>query len=68
MITKIEEARKNGDSLGSLLQCVIKNCPAGWGDPCFDKLNARLAQALMSIATVKGIEFGDGFGSIGRST
>ena len=62
MINKIEEARKNGDSLGAILQCVVKNCPAGLGDPCFDKLNARLAQALMSIATVKGIEFGDGFG------
>jgi len=62
MIAKIEEARKNGDSLGAILQCVVKNCPAGLGDPCFDKLNARLAQALMSIATVKGIEFGDGFG------
>jgi len=62
MIDKIEEARKKGDSLGSLLQCVVKNCPPGLGDPCFDKLNARLSQALMSIATVKGIEFGDGFG------
>ena len=63
MIAKIEEARKNGDSLGAVLECVIKNTPAGLGDPCFDKLNARLAQALMSIATVKGIEFGDGFGA-----
>jgi len=63
MITKIEEARKNGDSLGSTLQCIVKNCPVGLGDPCFDKLNARLAQALMSIATVKGIEFGAGFGA-----
>lgn len=63
MIAKIEEARKSGDSLGSVLQCVVKNCPAGLGDPCFDKLNARLAQALMSIATVKGIEFGEGFGA-----
>ena len=63
MIAKIEEARKNGDSLGSQLVCVVKNTPAGLGDPCFDKLNARLAQALMSIATVKAIEFGDGFGA-----
>ena len=63
MIAKIEEARKNGDSLGAVLECVVKNTPAGLGDPCFDKLNARLAQALMSIATVKGIEFGDGFGA-----
>lgn len=63
MIAQIEKARKNGDSLGSLLQCIVKNCPPGLGDPCFDKLNARLAQALMSIGTVKGIEFGDGFGA-----
>jgi len=62
MITKIEEVRKNGDSIGAILQCVVKGVPAGLGDPCFDKLNARLAHALMSIATVKGIEFGDGFG------
>ncbi len=62
MIAKIDEVRKNGDSIGAILQCVIKGVPAGLGDPCFDKLNARLAHALMSIATVKGIEFGDGFG------
>jgi chorismate synthase len=62
MIAKIEEVRKNGDSIGAILQCVIQNVPAGLGDPCFDKLNARLAHALMSIATVKGIEFGEGFG------
>jgi chorismate synthase len=62
MIAKIEEVRKNGDSIGAILQCVIKGVPAGLGDPCFDKLNARLSHALMSIATIKGIEFGDGFG------
>ena len=61
MIAKIDDARKNGDSLGGVLECVVKNTPAGLGDPCFDKLNARLSLALMSIATVKGIEFGDGF-------
>ena len=61
MVAKIEEARKNGDSLGAILQCVVKGAPAGLGDPCFDKLNARLAHALMSIASVKGVEFGDGF-------
>ena len=61
MVAKIEEVRKNGDSLGAILQCVVKGAPAGLGDPCFDKLNARLAHALMSIATVKGVEFGDGF-------
>jgi chorismate synthase len=63
MIAKIEEAGKRGDSLGSQLACVVKNCPPGLGDPCFDKLNARLAHALMSIAAVKGIEFGEGFGA-----
>ena len=63
MIAKIEEARKKGDSLGSVLECVVKDCPPGLGDPCFDKLNARLAHALMSIAAVKGVEFGDGFGA-----
>ncbi|MBI4309897.1 MAG: chorismate synthase [Candidatus Omnitrophica bacterium] len=63
MIAKIEEVRKRGDSIGGILQCVIQGVPAGLGDPCFDKLNARLAQALMSIATVKGIEFGEGFGA-----
>ena len=61
MIAKIEEVRKNGDSIGAILQCIVKGCPPGLGDPCFDKLNARLAHALMSIATVKGIEFGEGF-------
>ena len=63
MIAKIEEARQKGDSLGSQLACVVKNCPPGLGDPCFDKLNARLAHALMSIAAVKGVEFGEGFGA-----
>jgi chorismate synthase len=61
MVAKIEEARKNGDSLGAILQCVVKGVPAGLGDPCFDKLNACLAHALMSIAAVKGVEFGEGF-------
>lgn len=63
MIERIEEVRKGGDSIGGILQCVVQGVPAGLGDPCFDKLNARLAHALMSIATVKGIEFGEGFGA-----
>ena len=61
MIRLIEEVRKDGDSIGGILEAVINNCPAGLGDPAFDKLNSRLAAALMSIATVKGIEFGAGF-------
>ncbi len=61
MIRLIEEVRKDGDSIGGIIEAVVDGCPAGLGDPAFDKLNARLAAALMSIATVKGIEFGAGF-------
>ena len=61
MIQAIEEARKDGDSLGGIIEAVIQGCPPGLGDPCFDKLHARLAHGLLSIGTIKGIEFGDGF-------
>lgn len=56
----IEKARKDGDSLGGIISCVIKNCPAGLGEPVFDKLNAQLAKAVFSINAVKSIEFGSG--------
>lgn len=49
------------DSSGALVECVIKNVPAGIGEPVFDKLDARLAGAIMSIGAVKGVEVGDGF-------
>ena len=61
MIKKIEEARKNLDSIGGVVEAIIHGCPAGLGDPVFDKLNARLSYALMSIGTLRGIEFGLGF-------
>ena len=61
MIQRIEEVRKSGDSVGGIIEAIVQGCPPGLGDPVFDKLNARLAHALMSIATVKAIEFGDGF-------
>ncbi|MFA5088087.1 MAG: chorismate synthase [Candidatus Omnitrophota bacterium] len=61
MIRKIEEAARNSDSVGGIVEARVTGCPAGLGDPVFDKLNARLAQALMSIGTVRGVEFGDGF-------
>ncbi len=61
MIKLIEEVRKDGDSVGGIVEAVVQNCPPGLGDPAFGKLSARLAAALVSIATVKGIEFGDGF-------
>ena len=63
MIKRIEDARKDCDSLGGIIEAVIKGCPAGLGDPVFDKLNARLAYALMSIGTMRGVEFGEGFGA-----
>jgi len=61
MIARIEEARKDCDSLGGVIETVIQGCPAGLGDPVFDKLNARLAHAMLSIGTIRGIEFGAGF-------
>ena len=61
MIEAIDAARKNLDSLGGIIEGVIHGCPPGLGDPVFDKINARLAYAITSIGTVKGIEFGEGF-------
>jgi chorismate synthase len=61
MIRLIEMARDDGDSVGGVIETVIQHCPLGLGDPVFDKLDARLAHAMLSIGTTKGIEFGDGF-------
>lgn len=63
MIEKILEIRKNGDSAGGIIECIIDGCPAGIGSPVFDKLDAELAKAMLSIGAIKGIEFGDGFES-----
>lgn len=57
----IENAKNEGDSVGGIVELVIKNAPAGLGEPVFDKLSADLAKALTSIPSVKGIEFGSGF-------
>ena len=57
----IKETRQAGDTLGGIVQVVAKNVPAGLGEPVFDKLDARLAAALMSIGAVKGVEIGAGF-------
>ncbi len=56
-------AMKDSDSLGGIIECVVSNMPAGVGEPVFDKLDARLSHAIMSIGAVKGVEFGDGFSS-----
>jgi len=57
----IEELKKEGDSAGGVISCTIKGVPAGLGEPVFDKLDARLAAAVISIGACKGIEFGAGF-------
>ena len=61
MTELIEKVKKDGDSIGGIVEAVVKGCPLGLGDPCFDKLHARLGHALLSIGTIKGIEFGEGF-------
>ncbi len=61
MQKKIEELRKEGNSCGGIIECVIQGLPAGLGEPVFDKADALLAQAIMSIGAIKGIEFGSGF-------
>ena len=57
----LEKAVDSGDSLGSIVEIRIRNCPIGLGEPVFDKLNANLAKGLFSIPAVRGVEFGDGF-------
>lgn len=64
MIGLIEKARKAGDSVGGIIECVIRNAPAGLGSPVFEKLEARLAQAMLSIPATKGFEIGSGFGAV----
>jgi len=61
MITLIEEVRDDGDTIGGVISCVVKNVPKGLGEPIFDKLHASLGKALLSINAVKGVEFGSGF-------
>ena len=61
MVNALCEAKANGDSLGGIVEVVVKGCPPGLGEPVFDKLSADLAKAVMSIGAVKGIEIGAGF-------
>ncbi len=64
MIAHIEEIRKAGDSVGGIVGCVARGVPAGWGEPVFDKLEADLAKAVMSLPASKGFEVGSGFGGV----
>lgn len=61
MIAAIKEARDSGNSLGGVVKCVVRGCPPGLGDPVFDKLDATLAHAMMSIPATKAFAVGSGF-------
>ncbi len=61
MIALIDETRKNRDTIGGVVTCVIQGTPVGLGEPAFDKLHAELGKAMLSINAVKGFEYGSGF-------
>lgn len=61
MLERVDQIRKTGNSVGGVVTCVARNVPAGLGDPVFDKLEATLAAACMSLPAAKGFESGDGF-------
>lgn len=65
MAAAIDEAMQNGDTLGGTVTCYVENCPAGLGEPVFNKLQADLARAVMSIGTAKAFEIGIGFSAAG---
>lgn len=62
MTKVIEQFRDAHDSIGGTVTCVIRGVPTGLGEPCFDKLEAKLAHAMLSIPATKGFEIGSGFG------
>jgi chorismate synthase len=64
MIERIDQTRKSGDSLGGIVECVARNVPAGLGEPVFDKLEADLAKAILSIPACKGFDVGSGFAGV----
>ena len=61
MIERIKTIRADGNSVGGVIECVIRNCPPGLGEPIFDKLEADLAKAMLSLPATKGFEIGSGF-------
>jgi chorismate synthase len=64
MIARIDEARRAGDSLGGIVECVCRRVPPGLGEPVFDRLEADLARAMLSLPASKGFEIGSGFASV----
>jgi chorismate synthase len=61
MIAAVEAARKAGNSLGGTVSAALRGCPVGWGEPVFDRLEAELAKAMLSLPASKGFEIGSGF-------
>ncbi|MEN6509106.1 MAG: chorismate synthase [Smithella sp.] len=61
MEERLADVRKEGDTLGGVVEIIVRGCPAGLGEPVFDRMDADLAKGLMSIGTVKAVEIGDGF-------
>lgn len=61
IVAKVLEAREQKNSIGGIVECNVKGVPAGWGEPAFDKLDADLAKAIVSLGAVKGFEIGSGF-------
>jgi chorismate synthase len=61
MISRIKDIKKQGDTIGGTVTCVLQNVPIGLGEPVFDKLHAELGKAMLSINAVKGFEYGSGF-------
>ena len=64
MVNLIKSVRKEGDTIGGVVSCIIKNVPVGIGEPVFDKLHAELGKAMLSINAVKGFEYGSGFAGV----
>ena len=62
-IELINEKREELDSVGGTIECIVDGCPKGLGEPIFDKLDANLSKAVMSIGSIKGVEIGSGFGA-----
>ena len=67
IVAKIIEARDSGNSVGGIIECRVTGLPAGLGEPVFDKLDADLAKAIISVGSTKGIEFGKGFAVAGMT-
>ncbi|AYQ35471.1 chorismate synthase [Runella sp. SP2] len=64
MFDYIDDIRKQGDSIGGVVSCVVTGAPVGWGEPVFDKLHAEMGKAMLSINAVKGFEYGSGFAGV----